>query len=173
MFSTLKKKNILSCLCKENCNFKLVNNIIILCFFTVVAHGVNLCYKLGQSVVHKTDGLCWLWTQLRLCPKQRTAALLPHTKTAAWKIKNSQSAFLAVPHSEVLITRTITLTFFALYMWARAEDWLLSLCFFHCAAFFIVSPRGEKMSENIVVLHLIWLISRPNHILTIFLMMFE
>lgn len=56
-----------------------MNSVIILCFLTVVALGVNLRYKLGQSVVYKTDGLCWLWTQLWLCPKQRAAALLPQT----------------------------------------------------------------------------------------------
>lgn len=46
---------------------------------TVIDHGVNLHYEFSQSVIYKTDGLCWLWTHLCLCPKQRTAGLLPQS----------------------------------------------------------------------------------------------
>lgn len=152
-----------------------MHSIIILCFFAVVAHGVNLCYKLDQSVVHTTDGLGWLWTQLWLCPKQRTAALLSQTKTAAQKIKNSQSAFLAAPHSKESTHHqaNISLAIFTPYIRARAKDSLLSCCFSHCTAFLVVRQRREKMSENILVLPMIWLMARPHYILTNFLMIFE
>jgi len=86
-----------------------VNDIIILCFFTMVAQGVNLYYELDRSVVHKTDGLCWLWTQLWLCPKQRTAALLPQRVQHERLRIHNLSCMLCPILKKVLITRLVSL----------------------------------------------------------------
>lgn len=110
---------------------------IILCFFAVVAHGVNLCYELGQSVADMTDGLCWLWTQLWLCPKQGTAALLPQTKAASRKVKNSQPVFFTVLHSKVSACHqtNIFVAIFTSYIWATVKDSSVTLLLLLCCMF--------------------------------------
>lgn len=147
---------------------------VVLCFFTDVAHGANLCYKLGQSVADMTDGLCWLWTQLWLCLKQGTAAWLPQTKAASRKVKNSQPVFFAVLHSQVLITKPISFWLFSPPTYGTQLRIPLWLCFSHGAACFVVWQRKEKRSENIVTFHIIWnLMARWYYISTNFLMIFE
>lgn len=119
---------------------------VILCFFTVLAHGVNLCYKLGQSVADMTDGLCWLWTQLWLCPKQGTAALLPQTKAESRKVKNSEPVIFTEFHSKVGTRRqTIFLAIFTPYMWATVKDSCVTLLLPLCYMFgSLVEEREDK-----------------------------
>lgn len=170
MFPTLKKK-------KLEIGVSLFKKVAILnqwklLWFCVVAHGVNLCYKLGQSVADMTDGLCWLWTQLWLCPKQGTASLLPQTKAELQKVKNSEPVFFTEFHSKVgACHQTI---FLAIFMPGPQLRTPASLCFSHCATCLVVWQRKEKTSENIVTFHKIWnLMARWNYILTNSLMMFE
>lgn len=128
----------------------------ILSFFTVVACGVNLCYKLGQSVEDMTDGLCWLWTQPWLCPKQGTAALLPQTKAASRKAKNSQPAFFAVLHYKAHARHqtNILLAIFTADIQATVEDSPVTLLLPLCCMCLVVWWRTAKMGENIATFHI-------------------